>query len=149
MTVSARYAHMSEEALRATCVYELNRWLQSSGEQRMDPVDRKLLAVIGYAQSLDIDDGWRDDELFTQFLSRYNLPSLNRSDIQPLLDAELHDSAGSEAMVSALKARLTPAVLAELRRPAVGAPVRYLERRARGRRLNAPRAGPSAPSPAA
>jgi hypothetical protein len=126
MTVNARYSHMSEEALRATCVYELNRWLQSSGEQKLDPVDRKLLAVIGYAQSLDIDDGWRDDELFTQFLSRYNLPAISRNDIQALLDAEHHDYAGSEGMVNALKAKLTPAALAELKKPEVGEPVRYL-----------------------
>jgi hypothetical protein len=126
MTVNARYSHMSEEALRATCVYELNRWLQSSGEQKLDPVDRKLLAVIGYAQSLDIDDGWRDDELFGQFLSRYNLPAINRNDIQSLLDAEHHDYAGSEEMVQALKAKLTPAALAELKKPEVGEPVRYV-----------------------
>jgi hypothetical protein len=127
MQVNARYSHMSEEALRATCVYELNRWLQSSGEQRMDPVDRKLLAVIGFAQSLDIDESWRDDDVFANFLSRYNLPEgISRSDIQPLLDAEHHDYAGSQSMVNALKAKLSPQVLAELKKPEVGEPVRYL-----------------------
>ncbi len=127
MQVNARYSHMSEEALRATCVYELNRWLQSSGEQRLDPVDRKLLAVIGFAQSLDIDDSWRDDEVFTNFLSRYNLPEgLSRRDIQPLLDAEHRDYAGSQSMVNALKAKLSPQVLAALQQPEVGEPVRYL-----------------------
>ena len=126
MTVNARYSHMSEEALRATCVYELNRWLQSSGEQKLDPVDRKLMAVIGFAQSLDIDDSWRDDEVYGQFLSRYNLPNIPRDEIQPLLDAEHHDYAGSQAMVDALKAKLPANVLAELKKPEVGEPVRYL-----------------------
>jgi hypothetical protein len=126
MQVNARYSHMSEEALRATCVYEFNRWLQSSGEQRLDPVDRKLASVISFAQSLDIDDSWRDDEVFTQFLTRYNLPAFSRSDIQVLLDAEHHDYAGSNAMVSALKAKVSPALLAELKKPEVGEPVRYV-----------------------
>ncbi|MDP3501320.1 MAG: hypothetical protein Q8S33_13325 [Myxococcales bacterium] len=126
MQVNARYSHMSEEGLRATCVYEFNRWLQSSGEQRMDPVDRKLAAVIGFAQSLDIDESFRDDEVFTNFLARYNLPPISRNDIQALLDAEHHDYAGSQAMVNALKAKLPAAALAELKKPEVGEPVRYL-----------------------
>ncbi|MDX2015483.1 MAG: hypothetical protein SFW67_35150 [Myxococcaceae bacterium] len=126
MQVNARYSHMSEEALRASCVFEFNRFLQASGEQRLDPVDRKLASVISFAQSLDIDDSWRDDEVFTSFLARYNLPALSRSDIQTLLDAEHHDYAGNQAMVNALKAKLSPAVLAELQKPEVGEPVRYV-----------------------
>ncbi|MBL8921257.1 MAG: hypothetical protein JNJ54_20505 [Myxococcaceae bacterium] len=126
MQVNARYSHMSEEGLRATAAYEFNRWLQSSGEQRMDPVDRKIASVISFAQSLDIDDSWRDDEVFENFLSRYNLPKFSRQDIQTLLDAEHHDYAGSQAMVDSLKAKLSPAVLAELKKAEVGEPVRYL-----------------------
>ncbi len=126
MTVNARYSHMSEEAMRATCAYELNRWLQSSGEQRMDPVDRKIAAVISFAQSLDIDEGFRDQEVFTNFLSRYNLPAISQSEIQTLLDAEHRDYAGSHEMVASIKAKLTPAILAELKKPEVGAPVRFL-----------------------
>jgi hypothetical protein len=126
MTVNARYSHMSEEAMRATCAYELNRWLQSSGEQKLDPVDRKIAAVISFAQSLDIDEGFRDQEVFTNFLSRYNLPAFSQSEIQTLLDAEHHDYGGSHAMVSSIKAKLTPAMLAELKKPEVGEPVRYL-----------------------
>ncbi|MBM4781651.1 MAG: hypothetical protein GQE15_28575, partial [Archangiaceae bacterium] len=119
-------SHMSEEGLRATCVYEFNRWLQASGEQRMDPVDRKIASVISFAQSLDIDESWRDDEVFTNFLSRYNLPAFSRNDIQALLDAEHHDYAGSQAMVDAIKAKLPASALAELKKPEVGEPVRYL-----------------------
>ncbi|MCA2978349.1 MAG: hypothetical protein INH41_18305 [Myxococcaceae bacterium] len=126
MRVNARYAHMSEEALRATCVFEFNRFLQASGEQRLDPVDRKLAAVISFAQSLDIDDSFRDDEVFTNFLARYNLPPIPRGDIQALLDAEHHDYAGNQAMVNALKAKLAPGVLATLKKPEVGEPVRYV-----------------------
>ncbi len=126
MKVNARYSHMSEEALRATCAYEINRWLQASGEQKLDPVDRKIAGVISFAQSLDIDDGFRDQEVFKNFLSRYNLPDISQSEIQTLLDAEHHDYAGSEEMVASIKAKLSPAVLAELKKPEVGEPVRYL-----------------------
>ncbi|MDP1829018.1 MAG: hypothetical protein Q8L48_37495 [Archangium sp.] len=126
MTVNARYSHMSEEAIRATCAYELNRWLQSSGEQRLDPVDRKIAAVISFAQSLDIDEGFRDDEVFNNFLSRYNLPAFSRDDIQTLLDAEHHDYAGSEEMVATIKGKLSATALAELKKPEVGEPVRFL-----------------------
>lgn len=126
VTVNARYAHMSEESLRATMVFEFNRFLQSSGEQRLDPVDRKIAAVLSFAQSLDIDDSWRDDEVWAQFLSRYNLPEIDRSIIQPLLDAEHHDYAGNDRMVAEIKRQLSPQALAALARPEVGEPVRIL-----------------------
>jgi hypothetical protein len=126
MKVNARYSHMSEEAMRATCAFELNRWLQKSGEQVLDPVDRKIASVISFAQSLDIDDGFRDREVFTNFLSRYNLPAISQDDIQVLLDAEHHDYAGSQSMVNSLKAKLSPAVLAELKKANVGEPVQFL-----------------------
>ncbi len=126
LSVNARCSHMSEEALRATCVYELNRWLQRSGEQKLDPVDRKLAGVIGFAQSLDVDEGWRDEEIFRAFLTRYNLPNIDRSVIARLLNAEHHDYAGSAAMVAALKKELSAEQLSALARPEVGEPVRLV-----------------------
>ena len=57
---------------------------------------------------------------------RLNLPDISQSEIEVLLDAEHHDYAGSEAMVASIKAKLSPAVLAELKKPEVGEPVRYL-----------------------
>ncbi|MBL8952993.1 MAG: hypothetical protein JNK82_19605 [Myxococcaceae bacterium] len=126
MSVNASYSHMSEEALRATCVYELNRFLQSSGIQTLPAVDRKLNAVIGFAQSLDIDGGYRDNEVWKSFLGRYNLPNVDRQAIQALLDAEHHDYAGSQAMIDSLKAKLSPDVLAALAKPEVGEPVRII-----------------------
>lgn len=126
VSVNARYAHMSEEGIRATVAFEFNRFLQSSGEQRMDPVDRKIASVLSFAQSLDIDDSWRDDEVWSQFLSRYNLPEIDRSTIQRLLDAEHHDYAGNERMVAEIKRQLSPQALAALARPEVGEPVRIL-----------------------
>jgi len=123
MSVNANYSHMSEEAIRATCVYELNRFLQSSGVQRLDPLDRKLNAVIGFAQSLDIDGSYRDDEVWKNFLGRYNLPDIDRRAVQTLLDAEHHDYAGSQQMIDALKTKLTPAALEALKKPDVGEPV--------------------------
>jgi hypothetical protein len=126
LSVNANYAHMSEEALRATVAYEFSRFAQSSGEQRLDPVDRKIAGVLSFAQSLDIDDSWRDDDVFKEFLGRYNLPDFNRSQIQSLLDAEHHSYAGNEQMVAAIKAQLSPQALAQLAKPEVGEPVRYL-----------------------
>lgn len=120
MGVSSRYAHMSEEALRASAVYEFGRWLGTSGQLRMDPVDAKLNGLIGFAQSLDIDEGQRDAEVWKNFLGTYNLPAVDQQVIQRLLDAEHRHYAGSPQMVAALKAQLSPEILAQLARPEVG-----------------------------
>jgi hypothetical protein len=46
--------------------------------------------------------------------------------VQSLLDAEHHHYAGSPEMVTALKAKLTPDVLAALAKPEVGAPINLI-----------------------
>ncbi|MHB8873477.1 MAG: hypothetical protein ACYC8T_07290 [Myxococcaceae bacterium] len=127
MSVNARYSHMSEEALRAMGVYEFDKFLTSTGKLTMDPVDAKLVGLIGFAQSLDIDESSRDGEVWKAFLERYNFPAdLDRDAIQPLLDAEHRHYAGSPEMVEALKAKLSPAILETLKRPEVGEPTHII-----------------------
>ncbi|MBI3182607.1 MAG: hypothetical protein HYZ28_10770 [Myxococcales bacterium] len=124
MQVNARYSHMSEEALRASVVYEFDRWLTATGKRRLDPVDAKLNGLIGFAQSLDIDESSRDDQVWKQFLARYSFPpEVDRDVIQRLLDAEHHHYAGSPEMVASLRRELPAQVIEALRRPEVGEPV--------------------------
>ncbi|MBI3180884.1 MAG: hypothetical protein HYZ28_01935 [Myxococcales bacterium] len=127
MQVNARYAHMSEESLRATTIYEFNRYLSGSGQLRMDPVDAKLAGLIAFAQSLRVDEGYRDGEVWKSFLSRYNLPpDLSLSAVTSLLTAEHHHYAGSPEMVQKFKQQLSPQILEQLRKPEVGEPVQLI-----------------------
>jgi len=125
MQVSSRYSHMSEEALRATTVFEFTRFLQDKGQLRMDPVDAKLASVIAFAQSLDVDDGYRDREVWSSLQSRYNLPAdLDKSKVMAALGQHTgHNYAGDQAVINALKAALSPATLDALKKPEVGVPV--------------------------
>jgi len=122
MAVNARYSHMSEEALRATTVYEFNRYLANSGQLRLDPVDAKLAGLLVFVQSLKVDDGYRDDEVWKSFLNRYAFPPDTSFDsISSVLDSEVgHAYAGSPEMVKALREKLTPAALEAFKKPEVG-----------------------------
>jgi hypothetical protein len=123
--VSSRYSHMSEEALRGITVFEFTRYLQDSGKLRMDPVDAKLAAVVAFAQSLDVDNGFRDREVWSALQSRYNLPAdLDKSKVMTALGRHTgHNYAGDQAVINALKAVLSPATLEALKKPEVGVPV--------------------------
>ena len=125
MQVNARYSHMSEEALRGITVYEFTRYLADKGTLRMDPVDAKLASVVAFAQSLDVDDGTRDDEVWSALQSRYNLPAdLDRSKVMSALGSHTGNNyAGDQAVIDALKTALSPATLAALKKPEVGVPV--------------------------
>ena len=127
MSVNARYAHASEEMLRMVTVHGFNRWLAESGQLRMDAVDAKLAGVIVAAQSLKVDDGYRDSEVWTNFLSRFGLPNIPLATVTGILSAEHgHAYAGSLEMVSKLKATLSPDALAALKAPGSGAPTRLV-----------------------
>jgi hypothetical protein len=127
MSVNARYAHASEEMLRMVTVHEFNRWLAESGQLRMDPVDAKLAGVIVAAQSLKVDDGYRDSEVWTNFLSRFGLPNIPLATVTGILSAEHgHAYAGSLEMVRKLKATLAPEALAALKAAGSGAPTRLV-----------------------
>lgn len=125
MQVSSRYSHMSEEALRGITVFEFTRFLTDSGKLRLDPVDAKLACVIAFAQSLDVDDGYRDREVWAALQSRYNLPAeLDKASVMSALGSHTgHNYAGDQAVINALKAALPSATLEQLKKPEVGVPV--------------------------
>jgi hypothetical protein len=128
MTFNARYSHMSEEAMRATTAYEFNRFMQDSGKLRLSPEDSKLAGVMVFAQSLAVDEGYRDSEVFKNFLKRYNLPeSISLNSVSSALSGHTgHNYAGDAAVIAKLKVTLTPDALAALARPEVGVPVTIL-----------------------
>jgi hypothetical protein len=125
MQISSRYAHMSEEALRAISVFEFNRFLGDKGALRLQPLEVKLGGLLAFAQSLSVDEGYRDRELWSAFLARYNLPpDLALSTVSQALGAHQgHAYAGDLASVKALQAALTPAQLEALKQPGAGAPL--------------------------
>lgn len=128
MQVSARYSHLSEEALRAVTVFEFNRYLGDKGLLRMPPEDVKLAGLLAFGQSLAVDEGYRDREVWSTFLQRFNLPpSIDLSMVTQALAAHTgHSYAGDAAGIAKLKELIGPAALAELKKPTVGAPVTVL-----------------------
>ncbi|MBE2250237.1 MAG: hypothetical protein IAE78_11890, partial [Myxococcus sp.] len=125
VSVSARYSHLSEEALRAITVFEFNRFLGDKGLIRMPAEDVKLAGLLAFGQSLAVDEGYRDREVWGTFLKRYNLPqSIELSMVTQALAAHTgHNYAGDAAGVAKLKALIGAAALAELKKPEVGQPV--------------------------
>ncbi len=125
MQVNARYSHMSEEALRGITVYEFTRFLSDTNQLRMNPVDAKLASVVAFAQSLQVDDGYRDSQVWSALQSRYNLPAdLDMAKVVSALGQHQgHAYAGDQAVIDALKKTLSPATLEALKKPEVGVPV--------------------------
>ncbi len=129
MRVNARFAHMSEESLRALAMYEWNRFLAaesaaSPGGWPLDAVGTKLHGLVLLNHSLYTDSGYRDDEVWTKALSALGFPEMDRSIFERVRaqDYDRHSYAGSEQGVAELRALLPPAVLARLADPAVGVP---------------------------
>ena len=126
--VNSRYSHMSEEAMRATTAYEFNRFMQDGGKLRLTPEDSKLAGMIVFAQSLAVDEGYRDGDVWKNFLNRYNLPeTVSLSAVNSALGGHTgHNYAGDAAVIAKLKTLITPDALAALKRPEVGVPVTIL-----------------------
>ncbi|HEY3452885.1 MAG TPA: hypothetical protein VGK67_41470 [Myxococcales bacterium] len=123
MKVSAKYAHASEPMLRAVAAYEFNRYLNATGQLRMDPSDAKINGLLLAQHSLDIDGDWRDGDLWKSFLTKYNFPAnVDYSKIQTIKDAEHHFYAGSDDMVAKIKAALPKEVVDALKGATVGEP---------------------------
>ncbi len=125
MQVSSRYAHMSEEALRAMGLYDFNRFLVDSKELTLDPVDAKLNGLLLFAHSLSVDEGSRDAEIWKAFAARYNFPpEFDLGTARTLLSGhEGNWYGGSTALVAKYRAQLSPAQLAALQKPDVGVPL--------------------------
>jgi hypothetical protein len=72
--------------------------------------------------SLDIDGDYRDQELWTSFLAKYNFPAMDWNTIYDIKEAEHHFYAGSDEMVAKIRAALPKSVVDALKNPAVGEP---------------------------
>jgi len=124
MSVNARYAHMSEESLRALSMYEFQRHLSSTsgGRWPYDAVDTKLHGLLVAAHSLSHDSGYRDDESWSGLLESLNLPEVSRYSVDSALNADSHWYSGSRAAVESLRRALPRETLDRLRDPAAGVP---------------------------
>ena len=89
---------------------------------------RPLEPVGFFAQSLAVDEGYRDGDVWKNFLNRYNLPeTVSLSAVNSALGGHTgHNYAGDAAVIAKLKTLITPDALAALKRPEVGVPVTIL-----------------------
>ena len=125
LSVNARYAHMSTEALRAAAQYQFIMEIAATGGQPSDPVDRKLMALTFAAFSIIYDESmWgRDDEIWQSLLAANHLPAdLPFAPLQALLDEEHHDYSGNLTHVKKWKESIPAAALEALKRSDVGVP---------------------------
>ncbi|MCB9643793.1 MAG: hypothetical protein H6728_12030 [Myxococcales bacterium] len=118
MQVNDRYAHISEESLRAISMVEYNRHLAQteSAYPVKNPVERELVGLLTAAASLSYDAGYRDAAVFEALVDHYGLPDgLRWSDAGRLIDQEHHDYTGSVSMARKWMESMSPETLAALR----------------------------------
>lgn len=143
LEVSHRYAHMSEEALRAVALYAWNahvagrpaeagaidgtyreRWRSSTWRDaagRPDLVDVRLmgLTLAMFTLTYDMNEGFaglhrRDVQIWEGLLRLHHLPDLDHRPIWKLIWDEKHDYAGSPGIVGGWREGLTPATVGML-----------------------------------
>lgn len=126
--VNARYSHMSEEMLRAIAVSEFTRWLANTGKLKLEPADAKLGGALAFAQSLDVDESFRDGPVWAAYLKRMNLPAeLTFDRVTQALEAHGgHNYAGDTQSIAKLRSLLPQDVLDALAKPEVGVPTTLL-----------------------
>ena len=122
MKVNARYAHASEDSLRAMAIYEFNRYLCATGQLKLDPVDAKINGLILACHSLGIDEGWREREQWQALLTKYNLPAVDYATIAAIKDADHHDYAGSVGMIAKVRKALPQSAIDALKLLTAGEP---------------------------
>ncbi|MBX7115499.1 MAG: hypothetical protein K1X64_14310 [Myxococcaceae bacterium] len=123
MRVNSHYAHVQADALHALAVFEFSRFAatlpQTQGPHKPDSL---LWGLLATAFELQKDTSWRDQEVWTALLTRYQLPSeLALSDFLTALSR--HQSkfyAGDENGLAYLKQVLDPPVLRRLAEPQAG-----------------------------
>jgi hypothetical protein len=118
MQVSAKHAHMSEEALRACAVYEFNRFLSTQPGWRLGAGDTKLQGLVLASHSLSTDSGYRDSTVWSEFLRAYNFPSVERSDVERAKDIDHHHYSGSRKSLAELRKTLPAPVVEAIDRDA-------------------------------
>ncbi|MFC1707711.1 hypothetical protein ACFL59_12990 [Planctomycetota bacterium] len=120
MTMSSRYAHMSEEALRMAACYEYNMHVASTDSRwRLDDTETKLSGLVLASHSLHTDAGHRDRAVWREFLEAYNLPDISRREVEDAKEVG-HSYSGSYESIDVLKEALGAEVLEALERPEVG-----------------------------
>lgn len=115
MSMNAKYAHMSEEALRMASAYEYSLFKGGeSGWPLQNRTDNMLHALVFASQSLNSDNGYRDRDVWKEFTTAYNLPNISLSDVSSVREVDHHWYSGSNASIPALRNKLNPEILSQL-----------------------------------
>ncbi|MFH1808596.1 MAG: hypothetical protein ABIJ09_07620 [Pseudomonadota bacterium] len=111
--VNARHAHASEEAIKAEAFFTLAHTppIKVASDSS---VDTCLKGLILAAHSLDVDSGYRDDEIFKGLLKKHGLPEIDLWTVKPCVELN-HVYAGSDASIRKLREKLGPQKLDELK----------------------------------
>jgi hypothetical protein len=120
MQMNANYAHMSEEALRMAASYEYGLFKAQIGDISLNDRDAKLNAMIFASHSLHTDAGYRDREVWGEFIKAYNLPNVNRNDVEKAKEVNDHYYSGSHASLPDLWNKLSPEIQEALLQPKSG-----------------------------
>lgn len=104
MSMNSNYAHMSEEALRMAASYEYSMFKGTAdGQLNMSERDSKLNGLVFASHSLDTDAGYRDRQVWGEFLKAYNFPAdISRSLVESVKEADDHYYSGSRASIREL-----------------------------------------------
>jgi hypothetical protein len=121
MSMNARYAHMSEEALRMAACFEYNRFVAKNDPSwRLGGRETLLSGMVLASHSLETDAGHRDAEVWQEFLRAYHLPAIPRAEVERAKEIEEHYYSGSYASIDELKKKLDRSLLAGLDAPGAG-----------------------------
>ncbi|MEQ9495789.1 MAG: proprotein convertase P-domain-containing protein [Deltaproteobacteria bacterium] len=123
------FSHASIEAFRAELHHEfINAVMAQSTNRRvrgLDPAERKTMALLFTAASLEYDNGWYDDRVFDALLERHNYPDgIGYRDLSAVLHEEHtrtpHELAGNWRNIAEVKDRIGADVYAKLSDAQVG-----------------------------
>lgn len=110
LQLNSRFAHASEEVIKAVSFFEVGMRFARGGQGKADQVLMSLLLV---AHSLGVDDAYgRDQLVFEELVKHYGLPDeLTYADAMRTLKADEHVYAGSRLSLKKWKEALGPEVL--------------------------------------
>ncbi|MFC1706129.1 hypothetical protein ACFL59_04800 [Planctomycetota bacterium] len=121
MRMSSHSAHMSEDAVRMAACFEYNRFMaESESSWGMDEQETQLSGLVLASHSLHTDTGYRDREIWQEFLKAYNLPEVPRGEIERAKEIDHHSYSGSHASIKELQRTLDRSVLDGLTAPGAG-----------------------------
>jgi hypothetical protein len=122
MRMNARYAHMSEEAVRMAASFEYALWSADNEPAKvdLDPGDDVLNALVFASHSLYTDVGDRDGAVWSEFLKAYDLPEVPRSLVEQAKKKDSHYYSGSWRSIQHLRDELDPAAMERLEATGTG-----------------------------